>query len=98
MEALDILVKRLDLTLPDLKRLSDLAESVRTTRPQGYATLRSGDGVSRPVEDVIVALDDRGVTAALYNAGHHLEAAIYAAEWAVDQLNEALNRWEGHGT
>lgn len=96
MDPLTTLQGRLHNATLELAYLTDTAEAIRTTRPPGYTYLKSNDGVRRPVEDVIVALDDRGVSSALFNAGHALEAAIYAAERAVGFLDDAIVRWEGN--
>lgn len=94
-EPLTTTAAQLQDTAALITHLAILAEDIRTTRPRGYGVARPIDGVRRPVEDIIVALDDRGVTAAIYNAAHTLAAALNAAKQAALYLDDAINKWEG---
>jgi hypothetical protein len=74
--------------------LAGLTDEVRHTLPRGYHPPRSQDGITRPVEDIIVALETRGVTSALSSAHHHMVNSLREAETAALLLNRALTRWE----
>lgn len=96
MESLSLLASRLRVLASTALKNADLVEAIRTDKPRGYHVARSADGVPRPVEEIIQALDDRGVTSAVYNAGHALESAIQTVEAANVFLDAAIDRWEGH--
>lgn len=74
--------------------MAPVLEDLRYKIPNGYGVARPSDGIRRPVEDVLVAQEERGITAqvdqallAFRYARHNLEAAIEAMNAAIDLWN-----------
>lgn len=88
------LTARLQSTVDAISSLAPGVQQVRYLMPSGYRAERSPDGVHRPVEDVTVALHERGVSREVANAVKHLRTAISAASEAAVALDQALCNWE----
>lgn len=80
------------------KKASDMApvlEDLRYKLPTGYGVERPSDGIRRPVEDVLVALETRGVTPHVDQALLALRYARHNLEAAIESMNEAMRLHQG---
>lgn len=75
---------------------ADIVEEIRHQLPRGYSAITPGDWASRPVESLVEALDDRGVTDRVLQARRRLSAAAALVEEAARDLDAAIDLWEGH--
>jgi hypothetical protein len=86
---------RLSGALKVAKHLAGVVDEIRTSKPRGYGSPASYDGAARPVEDVVVALDDRGVSDQVIRARKLLNQAAELTERAAHHLDGAVTAWEG---
>ena len=75
---------------------ADIVEEIRHQLPRGYSSVTSREWASRPVESLVEALDDRGVTDRVLRARRRLSAAAALVEEAARDLDAAIDLWEGH--
>lgn len=82
------------------ERVAELADVATIAAPKGLAS-SSSDGVSRPVEDLVIAREDGGVAAAVTATRRHAVQAVLHAERACRSANDAghafdqaQNRWQ----
>ncbi|PXY20856.1 hypothetical protein [Prauserella muralis] len=78
--------------------LAGIADEIVTMAPLGYTPEPSHDGVSRPVENAAVALDERGVTPRVAAARLKITAAAIQLEDAARELDHAVSAWERSAT
>lgn len=93
-DSLSTLAARLTDTARVVAHLAEVAEEISTDLPVGYRAARPIDGVPRPVEDILIGLEDRGVTPALINGRVALTIAVREAGNAARALDSAISRWE----
>lgn len=74
--------------------LAGILDEVRHLPPIGYGSAPSYDGVSRPVEDVVSALDDRGISDKSFSARRDLTQAAVLLERAARTINDAVTAWD----
>lgn len=77
------------------KNASEMApvlEDLRYKLPAGYHAPRPDDGIARPVEDILVAQEERGVTEQVDQALLGLNYAHHNLLAAVDAMAIALQR------
>lgn len=86
---------RLSDALKVATHLADITDDIRSTKPIGYRSEPSHNGTPRPVEDVVIALDDRGVTNNVLTARRLLQRAAELTERAAHHLDGAVTAWEG---
>lgn len=72
-----------------------IAEEIRYDLPVGYNAGRPADGIRRPVEDLLVAQENRGVMPLITEAVNSLNRAVQEAATAVYEIDHAIARWEG---
>lgn len=75
--------------------LASQADEISTMMPLGYGREPSHDGISRPVEVLLSALDDRGVSDLVLRARRQLHNASLLVESAARELDQAISAWEG---
>lgn len=78
-----------------VSHLAGIVEDIRTSKPLGYGSPASYDGTARPVEDIVMALDTRGVSDEVISARHLLTQAAALTERAAHHLDGAITAWEG---
>lgn len=76
---------------------ASIAQEVRYDMPVGYSAGRPADGINRPVEDLIVAQETRGITPLVNEAVNALNRAVQEAATAAYELDHAISRWESNG-
>lgn len=74
--------------------LAPHVEEIRYERPEGYGARPDSDGVSRPVEQIVLATDDRGVSRHVQSALYELNVAAIASARAAHALDAAQTAWE----
>lgn len=87
--------KRARSALTVASHLADQADEIRYMMPLGYGSEPSHDGIRRPTETLLSALDDRGVTDRVLRARRLLAAAATQIECAAQELDAAVKAWEG---
>lgn len=70
--------------------MTPVLEDLRYKLPTGYGVARPDDGIQRPVEDVLVAQEERGVSAQVDQALLALRYARYNLEAAIEAMNAAM--------
>lgn len=75
--------------------LAGIADEIRSLMPLGYGVASAHDGTPRPVEDVVSALDDRGVSDRVLRSRRRLALAASLIEESARELDEAVSAWEG---
>lgn len=74
---------------------ADIVEEIRHQLPRGYSSVTPREWARRPVESLVGALDDRGVTDRVLRARRRLSAAAALVEEAARDLDSAIDLWEG---
>ncbi|MER7077943.1 hypothetical protein SAMN02982929_07180 [Saccharopolyspora kobensis] len=74
--------------------IAPILEDLRHKLPAGYGVARPADGVHRPVEAVLVAQEDRGITPEVTTALTALRYARHNLEAAIEAMNAAVDRWQ----
>lgn len=74
--------------------LAGILDEVRHLPPVGYGSAPSFDGITRPVEDVVSALDDRGISDKSIAARRDLTRAAELIERAARGMDEAITAWD----
>lgn len=87
-------VKAVRENLAVAAHLANIAEEIRYDLPQGYVTRPDSDGISRPVEALIIAHEDRGIAAEISAAIEALNKAGHAVGVAAKAMDRAVSRWE----
>lgn len=90
-------VAALSALIKAAKTASEIApvlESRRQQLPIGYSPGRPLGGVARPVEELIVAHEARGVSAQVDIAVNALDQATMHLQVAIEAMNTAMDRWE----
>lgn len=77
-----------------VRHLASIVETIRYELPEGYGARADADGIARPVEQVLLANETRGVT-------RHVDEALYALNIAAGEtakaaraLDSAITAWE----
>lgn len=89
------LTKALSSVVRAAKTASEMApvlEDLRYKLPAGYGVARPDDGISRPVEDILVAQQERGITEQVDQALLGLNYAHHNLLAAIDSMAIALER------
>lgn len=74
--------------------LANIAQEIRYDLPQGYVARPDRDGTQRPVEALVIAHEDRGITAEINDAIARLNRAAAEVGNAARAMDRAINRWE----